>query len=345
MGIPMKMYEYVIRRVLLLIPVLIGVTIIVFTLTRLGGDPAAAYITEKMTPEQIEQVKEMHGFNEPVHIQYLYYMGDLLKGDWGISKAHQDMPVLEVIKLRFPATMELTAVAMIIATVVGIPLGIVSATKKDKLSDHVTRLFALSGVSIPIFWLGFLMQYTFFYQFKIHGLPYLPLFGRATAGAYPLEITGFFILDSIISIDGAKLLDVLAHLVMPAIALSYASLAIITRMTRSSMLEVMSQDYIRTARAKGLSEKKVIYKHALKNAMIPTVTVIGLSFGALLMGAVLTETVFNWPGLGSWSALAIIRMDTAAIIGFTIVVAIMYTLVNLFVDILYAFFDPRVRLG
>ena len=341
----MKMYEYIIRRILLLIPVLIGITIIVFALTRLGGDPAAAYITPKMTLEQIEEVREAHGFNEPLYIQYFFYMGDLLRGDWGISRAHSDMPVLEVIKLRLPATIELTTVSMVIATVIGIPLGVISATRKDKLPDHLTRIFALSGVSIPIFWLGFITQYLFYYQLKIHNLPYLPLFGRATAGLYPPDITGFFIIDSILSGNFTIFLDSVRHLILPSICLSYASLAIITRMTRSSMLEVLNQDYVRTARAKGLSERKVIYKHALKNAMIPTVTVIGISFGALLMGAVLTETVFNWPGLGSWSAMAIVRIDTAAIIGFTIVVAIMYTSVNLIVDLIYAFLDPRVRLG
>lgn len=340
----MKMYEYIIRRLLLLIPVLFGITIIIFALTRIGGDPAAAYITPRMTTHQIELVKQEHGFNQPVYVQYLFYMRDLFRGDWGISKAHQDMPVLDVIKLRLPATIELTMVAMIIATAIGIPLGVISATKKDKWPDHATRIFALSGVSIPIFWLGFIMQYLFFYELKIHGLPYLPLYGRATAGVYPPNVTGFFILDSIIAGNGAILWDVLTHLVMPAVCLGYASLAEISRMTRSSMLEVMGQDYVRTARAKGLSERKVIYRHALRNALIPTVTVIGLSFGALLSGAVLTETIFNWPGVGSWAALAIIRIDTAAIIGFTLIVAIMYTIVNLIVDLLYAYLDPRVRL-
>jgi len=340
----MKMYQYIIRRLLLLIPVLIGVTIIIFALTRIGGDPAAAYITPRMTLEQIEEVKQIHGFNEPVYIQYLYYMGDLLKGDWGISKAHQEMPVLDVIKLRLPATIELTMVAMILATIVGIPLGVISATKKDKWPDHATRIFALSGVSIPIFWLGFMMQYVFFFLLKTNGLPYLPLYGRATAGAYPPGVTGFFLIDSIIAGNGAMLWDVTVHLIMPAFCLSYTSLANISRMTRSSMLEVMGQDYIRTARAKGLSERKVVYKHALRNALIPTVTIIGLSFGGLLAGAVLTETIFNWPGVGSWAADSIVRIDTAAIIGFTIIVAVMYTVVNLIVDLMYAYLDPRVRL-
>jgi peptide/nickel transport system permease protein len=338
------MYQYIIRRLLLLIPVLIGVTIIIFALTRIGGDPAAAYITPRMTLEQIEKVKEIHGFNQPVYIQYLYYMKDLLSGDWGISKAHQDMPVLDVIKLRLPATVELAIVAMTLATVVGIPLGVISATKKDKLPDHVTRLFALSGVSIPIFWLGFLMQYVFFYLLKTNGLPYLPLYGRATSGAYPPSVTGFFVIDSIIAGKIDMFIDVISHMIMPAFCLSYISLAEIARMTRSSMLEVMGQDYIRTARAKGLPENKVIYKHAFRNALIPTVTIIGLSFGGLLAGAVLTETIFNWPGLGSWAAESIVRIDTAAIIGFTIIVAIMYTIVNLVVDLMYAYLDPRVRL-
>jgi peptide/nickel transport system permease protein len=339
----MKMYQYIIRRLLLLIPVLLGVTILIFALTRIGGDPAAAYITPRMTQEQIAQVREIHGFNQPVYIQYLYYMGDLLRGDWGISKAHQDMPVLDVIKLRLPATIELTIVAMTLATVIGIPLGVISATKKDKWPDHATRLFALSGVSIPIFWLGFLMQYVFFFLLKTNGFPYLPLYGRATI--YPPDVTGFFIVDSIIAGNGSMLWDVICHLIMPAFCLGYTSLAEIARMTRSSMLEVMGQDYIRTARAKGLSERKVVYKHALRNALIPTVTIIGLSFGALLAGAVLTESIFSWPGVGRWAADSIVRIDTAAIIGFTIIVAIMYTIVNLIVDLMYAYLDPRVRLG
>jgi peptide/nickel transport system permease protein len=225
----------------------------------------------------------------------------------------------------------------------------VSATRKDKLPDHAARVFSLTGVSIPVFWFALMLQYVFFYALRLNHLPSLPLAGRvdqtlATVTHFH-SITGFYVLDSLLQGNIAVFFDAILHLILPSFALAYISLALIARMMRSSMLEVLRQDYITLARSKGLTERVVIYKHALKNAMIPTVTVAGLAFGALLAGAVLTETVFNWPGMGRWSTSAILRDDIAAIMGFTLVIAVVYVLANLIVDVLYATLDPRIRLG
>lgn len=348
----MRMREFVIRRLLLLIPVLIGVSMVTFTLSHVVGNPVAAYITseEVRLPEwRIQQIVKAHHLDEPLYIQYVYYLDDLFHGDWGISRSDSDRPVVESIKAYFPATLELTIIAMTLSLALGIPIGILSATKKDKPVDHATRVFALTGVSMPVFWLGLLMQYVLYYQFKLLRLPYLPYAQRVDQFviiAHPLKtVTGLYLIDSLIAGNIPVFLDSLTHILMPAFALSYISLALIARMMRSSMLEVLRQDYITLARSKGLSERVVIYKHALKNAMIPTVTVAGLTFGGLLMGAVLTETVFAWPGVGRWSTNAIVRDDIAAIMGFMMITGTIYVLVNLIVDLLYATLDPRIRLG
>jgi len=238
---------------------------------------------------------------------------------------------------------------LIFSVAVGIPLGIVSAVRKDKTVDHASRLYALSGISMPIFWLGLLLQFVFYYQFRINGLPGLPSSGRVDAiliDDYPLRrVTGMYLIDSLITGNFRIFFDALVHMIMPAFCLSYHSMAIITRMMRSSMLEVMRQDYITLARAKGLSERTVIYKHALRNAMIPTMTVIGLTFGGLLGGAVLTETVFSWPGMGRWSARAILSNDYAAVMGFMLLTSLIYVMANLVVDVIYSVLDPRIRYG
>jgi peptide/nickel transport system permease protein len=346
------MRDFVIRRLLLLIPVLIGVSMITFTLSHVVGNPVAAYITseEVRLPEwRIQQIVKAHHLDEPLYIQYFYYLDDLFHGDWGVSRSDSNRPVIESIRSYFPATLELTIIAMTLSLALGIPVGIISATKKDKPVDHATRVFALTGVSMPVFWLGLLMQYFFYYQFKLLRLPYLPYAQRVDQFvliAHPLKtVTGLYLIDSLIAGNIPVFLDSLSHILMPAFALSYISLALIARMMRSSMLEVLRQDYITLARSKGLSERVVIYKHALKNAMIPTVTVAGLTFGGLLMGAVLTETVFAWPGVGRWATNAIVRDDIAAIMGFMMITGTIYVLVNLIVDLLYAALDPRIRLG
>jgi peptide/nickel transport system permease protein len=339
------MSVYIIRRLLLLIPVLIGVSILVFSLIQIGGDPEAAYITERMTEPQIHAIEAKYHFDEPAYIQYWYWLGGIVQGDWGISKSQREQPVTTIIAERFPATFELTMVSIIIAFFAGIALGTVSAVKKDKPTDHATRIMALSGVCLPIFILALILQYTFYYSLQL-----FPSGGRYEIGTYLdsggfTTYTGFYLIDTAISGNWIMFQDVAWHLVLPAVTLSFGTLAIITRIMRSSMLEVLSQDYIRTARSKGLPEKAVINKHARKNALIPTTTVVGLAFGGLLTGAVLTETIFYWPGLGKWSTDAIVALDQASIMGFVLLTAVIYVLANLVVDLMYAFLDPRVRLG
>jgi len=341
----LRLRDYVLRRLILLIPVLLGVTMIVFTISHMVGDPAAAYVSERTSEEQIKQVIRQRGLDQPLYIQYFIYLTDLLRGDWGLSRSVGDRPVTEVIREFFPATLELTMVALVMMLMIGIPLGIISATRKDKLMDHVSRLFALSGVSMPVFWLGLLMLLVFYFYLQILGLPNLPGSGRTDPFLYPplKTITGLYLIDSILQGRVNAFFDVLAHLIMPAFVLGYHGVALITRMMRSSMLEVLRQDYITLAKSKGLSERVVIYRHALKNAMIPTVTITGLAFGSLLTGAPLTETVFSWPGIGRWAAGAILSTDFSAITGFTIVAALIYVFANLIVDLVYAALDPRIR--
>jgi ABC-type dipeptide/oligopeptide/nickel transport system permease component len=345
----LKIRDYIARRLLLLIPVLLGVTMITFVLSHMAGDPVAVYVTsEKLTEAQILKIVKAHHLDEPLYIQYWYYLSDLLHGDWGISRSDGNRPVIESIRSYFPATLELTIFAIAMSIIIGIPLGIVSAVRKDKASDHVARIFSLTGVSMPVFWLALLMQYVFYYQFKTMNWPYLPLSGRVDSlllAQYPLkQITGLYILDSLLTANWPIFFDALLHIIMPSFALSYISLALISRMMRSSMLEVLRQDYITLARSKGLRERTVIYRHALRNALIPTVTVTGLAFGGLLAGAVLTESVFSWPGVGRWSTLAILRAGAGGILGFTQLTAVIYVLANLIVDVIYAALDPRIRL-
>lgn len=338
----MRMRTYITRRLLLLIPVLLGVSILVFTLTRITGNPAAAYITEKTPPEAVEAIKEKLHLNDPMYVQYFFWLGSMLQGDWGISKTNANKPVTESIAEFFPATFELTMVSIVIAIVVGIALGTVSAVRRDKPIDHATRLMALSGVSLPVFVLALILQFIFY--FHLGWFPY----GNRISDQFIIEgftkYTNFYLIDSLLNGRLDLFADVAWHLVLPALTLAFGTIAIITRMMRSSMLEVLGQDYIKTARSKGLPEKTVIRKHARRNALIPTTTIIGLAFGGLLAGAVLTETIFVWPGLGTWSVSALLQNDWASILGFTILIAIVYVLANLIVDVLYAYLDPRVRL-
>lgn len=345
----MHIRDYIGCRLLLLLPVLLGISVITFTLSNIATDPVGAYITDRTPLAVIEEIRKAYHFNDPLPIQYFYYLGALLRGDWGLSRSMSNEPVTSVVSRLFPASIELALVAIVFEIVVGIPLGVISATKKDKSMDHGSRLLALSGAAIPVFWLGLLLQYVLFYQMKVAGLPYLPSGGRVDQFvliAHPLTtITGFVLIDSILTSNFPVFWDALAHITMPAFVLGFAGLGLITRITRSSMLEVMRQDYITLARAKGLPERIVIYKHALRNAINPTITVMGIVFGHTLAGAPLTEMVFSWPGLGRWAALAITGDDRAAIMGFVIVVGFIYVLVNLMVDVLYSIADPRVRLG
>lgn len=339
----MRMYQFVIRRLFLLIPVLIGVSIIVFALTRFTGDPGAAYINPKMSESQIQQVYAKYHFDQPAINQYWYWLNGLFEGDWGWSTS-ADEPVTKAIGEKFAATFELAAVSMVIAIVVGIALGTTAAVKRNKPFDHVTRVVSLIGVSLPIFVLGLLLLYVFSFN-----LGWFPDGGRYSntyifeAGGVP-RMTGFVLIDSLLVGNYGLFSNAVWHMVLPAIALAFASIAIITRIMRNSMLEVLGLDFVKTARAKGVPESAVIRRHARKNALIPTTTVIGLVFGGMLGGAVLTESIFRWNGLGRWSAQAVMGQDIASIMGFVLLTAIIYVIVNLIVDVLYAYLDPRVRL-
>jgi dipeptide transport system permease protein len=335
------LWTYVIRRLLLLIPVLIGVSILTFVIMRAAGDPVTAYLQnpEKATAEQVHLIKLKYHLTEPVYIQYWYWLKGVLQGDMGQSRI-SGLPVTDTIALKFPATFELAAIATIFAITFGIATGTRSAVKANSAFDQTTRLSSLVAVSIPVFWLGLILAMIFY-----RGLGWLPYPGRIAVTDHIHTVTGFFLIDSLLQGSISSFLDVVAHLIMPAITLAFASTAIIVRMMRSSMLEVLGAEYVRTARAKGLPESVVIKKHARRNALIPTITVVGLSFGGLLGGAVLTETVFTWPGLGQWSAQAALNLDTAGIMGFVLLTAVIYVLSNLIVDLAYAYLDPRVRLG
>jgi peptide/nickel transport system permease protein len=295
-----------------------------------------------MTDEQIAQIYDEYHLNEPIMTQYFYWLNGILHGDWGLSKSDGDRPVLVSIADYFPATFELTMVSMAIGVFIGIFVRTAISVRKDKLADHGARSISLIGVSIPIFWLALLLLYVFYLQ-----LGWFPP-GGEVSDKYILQgvpdYTGMVMIDAMIALDWQLTVDAAWHLVLPAVTLAFGTIAVILRIMRSSMLEVLNQDYVKAARAKGVPESVVIKKHARRNAMIPTTTIIGLTFGALLAGAVLTESIFRWPGIGRWSADAILSLDWNSIMGFTLLVAIIYCLTNLFVDILYAYLDPRIKL-
>jgi peptide/nickel transport system permease protein len=330
--------SYVVRRILTVIPVLLGVSILVFLFLHLiPGDPATVMLGERATPESIARVRTTLGLDKPLYQQYLIYIGKVIHGDLGESVVRGD-PVMKDLARRFPATIELSFAAILVALVVGVPAGIVSAVRRNSIFDNVSRLISLTGVSMPIFWLGLMLSWFFGVTLGI-----LPTGGRMTASLELHRRTNFLIIDSILAGDMGTLVDILRHLVLPALALGTIPTAIIARMTRSSMLEVLGQDYIRTAHAKGLRERVVVLRHALKNALLPVITVVGLQVGTLLSGAILTETIFSWPGLGSWIYDAIFARDYPIVQGATLFIALIFVAVNLLVDVLYAVADPRIR--
>lgn len=330
--------------------VLLGVTVLVFFLSFVISNPVFLYIGDKTSAEGIRATIQHYGLDQPIPVQYLHYLSGLLTGDWGQS-VRLKQPVLLAIQQRFPYTFELALSAVFLTLVIGIPLGITSALRNNKLPDHGSRIFAIVGVSLPIFWFGLVLKIFFFFDFKIWGLPYLPSGGAydaILALAYPLGIstqrfTGMPILDSLLNGNWIMLSDSSTHLIMPAITLAFVSIGNITRIMRSSMLEVLRQDYVVLARSKGLSERVVIYKHALKNALIPTVTISGLLFGALLGGAPITEFIFQWPGVGQLAVNSILSNDIGLIMGVVLLIAFIVVVANLVVDILYAYLDPRVK--
>jgi ABC-type dipeptide/oligopeptide/nickel transport system permease component len=332
------MLSFTLRRLLESVPVLVGVSVVVFLFLRLiPGDPAVALLGERATPQALVRVRDQLGLNRPWNVQYLRYAQGILRGDVGRS-IRTNRPVLEEARGRFPATVELTVAALFLAVVVGVGSGLISATWRGSAVDHASRVLSLAGISIPIFWLGLVLIWIFAVQ-----LHWLPSDGRLDADTRYVPSTNFVLLDALLQRRGDLAVNALRHLVLPAVALSTVPMAIIARMTRSAMLDVLRADYVRTARAKGLREWAITWRHAFKNASMPVVTVIGLQVGILLSGAILTETIFAWPGIGKWLVEAIHRRDYPAVQGGILMSATVIIGVNLIVDVLYGVINPRIR--
>lgn len=394
------MFQYIIRRILTTIPVLFGVSILVFLFIHLiPGDPAVALLGERATEENVERMREQLGLNDPMPVQYVRFMlghthmlivnadnsyttrrgeqcvevtdaanvacrntagkwqgqqnpsmqcnrlgsfmvcheNGILWGDLGRS-IKGNIPIGKELQRRFPATVELAVIAIIIAVAVGIPAGVLASLKRNSFVDTFTMFAALAGVSMPIFWLGILLMWLFGLV-----LGWLPTGGRLSTGIELHTITNFYLLDSLLTRNWPAFIDALRHIILPALALATISLSIIARMTRSSMLDVLGQDYMRTAQAKGLSRGVQVRRHAMRNAMMPVVTIVGLQFGGLLAGAILTETIFSWPGIGKWVFDAITARDYPIVQSVTMIIAFIFVMVNLLVDISYAWLNPRIR--
>ncbi len=311
------MTRFIIRRTLLIVPIVIGVTILVFLMFHLiPGDPAEYLMRGFGTRDQIEQLRESMGLNDPLPVQYWRFISGLARGDLGRALT-TNRPVVDEVRYRFLHTIELAGVTLVFAVIIGVNLGIVSATKRHTIFDDISRLVALAGVSLPSFWLGLMLMYVFAYQ-----LGWFPALGR---GGYLWTLNG------------------LRHIFLPALSLGAISAAVLARLTRSSMLDVLNEDYIRTARSKGLKERNVLYKHALRNALIPVVTVIGMQAGVLLGGAIVTETIFAWPGLGRLTLDGILKRDLPLIQGAVLIFAFTFVFLNFVVDLIYGYIDPRIR--
>ncbi len=334
------MLRYILRRVLGAIPVLFGLSVALFLFLRLlPGDPAEAILGQHATPELIKQIRETLGLDQPLYVQYLDYLGRLLHGDFGASII-DGRPVADSFLVRFPATIELTIGALIFAVGLGIPLGRLAARHPNGWIDGMVTVLSLFGISIPIFVLGYTLVFVFAVQ-----LHWLPALGQIDPRLGVTPVTHFAIIDALLTGRVPAIVDSFAHLILPSIALGSIPLAIVTRITRASVIEVSNEDYVRTARAKGLTERRVNDRHIMRNAWLPVTTVIGLQVGGLLAGAVLTETVFTWNGVGSWVVTAIQNHDYIVVQSLILIFATIFLTVNLLVDIGYAFLNPRIRYG
>lgn len=331
------MLRYVSRRLLLLVPILIGVSVVVFLYVRaLPGGPEDALLGERGTAEQREAIRQRFGLDRPLPVQYLAYVRNALTGDLGTSLQRE--PVLEEFFDRFPATVELALAAILFAIVVGVPLGFLAAKRYQGLLDHGSLVMSLIGISFPVFFLALVLKYVFAVR-----LGWLPSLGRIDVTRSIDSITGLYLVDTLIQRDFSAFVDVVKHLVLPAIALGTIPLAVVARITRAATLEVLSEDYVRTAQAKGLFRGVIDRRHVLRNALLPVVTVVGLQTGLLLTGAVLTETIFTWPGVGRWIVEAISDRDYAVLQAGVLFFALLIVVTNLVVDLSYAFLNPRIR--
>ena len=335
------MLRFVVRRLLLLIPILIGLSILTFLYLRaLPGSPAVALLGERATPETIAAIENQYGLYEPIYVQYWRYTRNvILSFNLGTS-TNSRQPVTEELRRRFPATVELAVGAMIFATIFGIPLGFIAAKRYGTWIDQTSLLASLIGISIPIFFLAIILKYIFSVR-----LGWLPSVGRQDPLLAAEHPTNFYILDAIITLNWEAFVDAVKHLILPAIALGTIPLAIIARITRASTLDVQNEDYVRTARAKGVHPRAVDIRHVMRNALLPVSTIIGLQVGLLLSGAVLTETVFAWPGMGQWLVQAIEDRNFPVLQGGILFLALVFVLVNLIVDVSYGFINPRIRLS
>ncbi len=337
----MSLFTHIARRLLLVIPMLIGVTLLTFLVSRLVPvDPIAVIVSEKALdqPDIVQAAVEKWGLDKPLPQQYLFYLRNLTQGDLGISFKTK-RPVAQDLRQYLPATAELAFFSLLFALALGLPLGILAAIKAGSWTDHGARIFSLLGASMPPFWSGLMMLFLFYYRLQL-----LPGPGRIdTRMSAPPQVTGMYLVDSLLAGDKISFISSLQHLILPSIILGWFTLAVVSRITRASMLEVLRTDYIRTARAKGLKERSVIVVHALRNAFIPTLTVLGLAFAGLMTGAIMTETIFAWPGIGRYAVESAANLDYPAVMGTTLLIAVIYIFVNLTVDILYGFVDPRIR--
>jgi peptide/nickel transport system permease protein len=332
--------RFVVRRLLLLAPILVGLSLLVFLWIRaLPQGPAESLLGERATPETIRQIEEQYGLDEPIHVQYWSYVKTVAQGDLGTT-IRTRRPVTDELKERFPATIELTIAALLFATLLGIPLGFVAAKRYGTWVDHSSLVVSLIGISIPVFFLAILLKYVFAVK-----LGWLPTVGRISVLIDVEHPTNFYTIDALIAGDFEAFWDVIKHLILPAIALGSIPLAVTARITRAAVLDVQNEDYVRTARAKGLSPRIVDRRHIFRNALLPITTIIGLQTGLLLSGAVLTETVFAFPGMGTWLVEAIRQRDFPILQGGILFVSLVFVLVNLLVDISYALINPRIRVS
>lgn len=337
----MERLKFIGKRLIYLVVMLFGVATLVFILTKMiPGDPTVANLSQRALndPEVVAAYRAKYGLDQPVFVQYILYIKNLLHLDLGTS-IRTNKPVLDELARCYPATIELALFAIILAALLGILFGVISAIKRNSILDQMVRALSVTGVSIPSFWFALLVLYFFYYELHIFPGP-----GRlSNSFSAPATVTGMYVIDSLIEGNPAKALDALQHLILPGLVLAAFTMGLITRTTRSNLLDVMSTDYIRTARAKGLSRVGLIVRHALGNALIPVLTVIGLGLGNLLGGMVLVETIFNWPGVGQFAYESVLSVDYPSIIGVALLIALNYMVINTVVDILYGVIDPRVR--
>lgn len=339
----MDLKRYIVKRFLQTLIIVLGISFITFFLSRVApSDPAALWVGIHARAEQIQRARVELGLDQPLYVQYFIYMGDLLQGSWGTSYRTRQ-PVLKDLMFYMPASMELAVIGQIIASVVGLPLGVIAASKKNTKIDHASRILAIAGVSLPVFWIGLLLQIIFSRTLGI-----FPIEGRLDTTiqmTMPIQrITGFFLFDSLVTGNFVAFFDALRHIILPAIALSSYSMGLSLRMTRSSMIEILREKYLKTARAFGLPENTIRFKYALKNAIVPTLMVMGISFSWSLTGAFLVEVIFNWPGLGTYVWRAILAVDYPVIVGVSIIASLIIVIINLILDLVQAWIDPRVRL-